>query len=295
MYDNSNSNSSRVNRTRLLIHKRRLRRLGDAALELLWPTRCAGCERLGVLLCDSCADALPRIDQALACPRCGAPAGPVVCTECAPAYERRTFTFAQARCALELSELVRRIILAYKDGGERRLAPVLACILGSALSLEWRRWADALTWVPADSQALRRRGFDHMELIAHELAAQTGLRAIPTLVKQVRADQRSLGRAQRRENTGSVFAVRQPFAQPRGQPPGQQLRRQRCQRPAGTPAQVPGQPLAPAPPGSTAHLPPRIILIDDVFTTGATLDAATRALLAAGAGEVRVATIARVW
>ncbi|MDR2106750.1 MAG: double zinc ribbon domain-containing protein [Coriobacteriales bacterium] len=267
MYDNSNitstSNGNRASRARMLIHRRRLRRLGDAALELLWPTRCAGCERLGMLLCNSCADALPRIDQKLACPRCGAPAGHIVCTECAPAHERRTFAFTQAHCALELSELTRRIILAYKDGGERRLAPVLARILGSAVSLEWRRWANVLTWVPADPQALRRRGFDHMEHIAHELAAQIGLRAIPTLVKRARADQRSLGRAQRRENTGSLFAIRQP-------PP-------------------------PPPPGSTARLPARVILIDDVFTTGATLDAATRALLASGAGEVRAATIARVW
>lgn len=38
-----------------------------------------------------------------------------------------------------------------------------------------------------------------------------------------------------------------------------------------------------------------ILLVDDVFTTGATVDAASRALVAAGANEVRVATLARVW
>jgi ComF family protein len=247
------------NGTQRLLLIRRLARLADAALELFWPTRCAGCEQLGALLCERCADALPRIDQEFACPRCGAPAGRLVCTECTPVYEQSSFAFEQARCAVEFTELTRRVIIAYKDGGERRLAPVLARLLAGAIPLEWRRWADALTWVPADLRALRRRGFDHMELIARALSEQTGLRATATLVKQARADQRGLGRRQRRQNAGRVFAA----------------------------AQTP-----PSPPCSQAT---RLILIDDVFTTGATLDAATRALRTAGIREIRVATIARVW
>jgi ComF family protein len=245
----------------------RLRRLGslalELALELVWPTRCAGCERLGTLLCDRCADALPRIEQASACPRCGAPAGRLVCTECTPVYEATAFSFSQACCTLEFSELTRRVILAYKDGGERRLAQPLARLIAEALPFEWRRWADALTWVPADSEALRRRGFDHMELIACALAARVGLRAQPTLVKLPRADQRGLGRAQRKDNARVVFRA--------------------CQR------QTPQDSHAPN------RIPSRVLLIDDVFTTGATLDAATRVLLSSGAREVRVATIARVW
>jgi ComF family protein len=238
---------------------RRLGWLADAALELLWPTRCAGCEQLGALLCERCTDALSRIDQDFACPRCGAPAGRLVCTECTPVYEQSVFTFSQARCAVEFSEITRRIIIAYKDGGERRLASLLARLLADVIPAEWRRWADALTWVPADSQALRRRGFDHMELIARALAAQTGLRVLPTLMKQARADQRGLGRSQRKTNTGRIFSVGHLEALL----PGLQIR----------------------------HL----ILIDDVFTTGATLDAASRALRAAKIQEIRVATVARVW
>ncbi|MDR2587237.1 MAG: ComF family protein [Coriobacteriales bacterium] len=244
-----------------------LQRLGPLALEFVWPTRCAGCERLGALLCDECSDALPRIDQASACPRCGAPAGRLVCTECTPAYEKTAFSFTHACCALEFSELTRRVILAYKDGGERRLAPLLARLIAEAVPLEWRRWADALTWIPADPQALRRRGFDHMELIAQALAARLGLHAQPTLIKRARADQRRLGRAQRGNNARALFQVRQQ--------------------------QAPQEDL---PPHHSPHrLPSRLLLIDDVFTTGATLESATRTLLSSGAREVRVAAIARVW
>lgn len=62
--------------------RRAVRELGEGAAELLWPTRCAGCDAPGVLLCDACRARLPLIDQAHACPRCGAPFGRLVCTEC---------------------------------------------------------------------------------------------------------------------------------------------------------------------------------------------------------------------
>jgi predicted amidophosphoribosyltransferase len=169
---------------------------------------------------------------------------------------------------VEFSALAKRLIVAYKDKGDRRLAPVLALILTHAIPLEWRRWADALTWVPADAHALRRRGFDHMAYIAHAVAERTGLRAVPTLSKQARADQRGLSRVQRGDNMAEVFSVREASQE-------------------GFSVSVPTRgPLE------------RLILLDDVFTTGATLDAASRVLLRSrsrGIREVRVATIGRVW
>jgi predicted amidophosphoribosyltransferase len=275
--------------------KRDLRGFANACLELVWPTRCAGCERLGTLLCDRCMDALPYIDQEYACPRCGAPAGRLVCTECTPIYEKKTFAFSQARCALEFSELTRRIIVAYKDGGERRLAPLLSHILASAIPPEWRRWLDAFTWIPVDQTTLNRRGFDHMELIARALAEQTGLSAAPILVKRARNDQRRLNRAQRRENMAASFSVVVP---PSAMVPPSAIRtmssagRRHYISPRTAPCTAP---QATPPSASLAPRLRNLILIDDVFTTGATLDAASRVLLTSGVREIRVATIARVW
>jgi predicted amidophosphoribosyltransferase len=107
-----------------------------------------------------------------------------------------------------------------------------------------------------------------MALLAFALAEYIGLPAVSLLVKQARADQRGLSRAQRVGNMSEVFSVREP--------------QWRTPKAAAFP---------------TLRLE-RLILIDDVFTTGATLDAAARALLRSktlGTQEIRVATVGRVW
>lgn len=56
--------------------------VGDVMAETLWPTRCAVCDMPGQLLCEACARRLTAIDACLACPTCGAPFGRIQCTEC---------------------------------------------------------------------------------------------------------------------------------------------------------------------------------------------------------------------
>ncbi|MCL1847783.1 MAG: double zinc ribbon domain-containing protein [Coriobacteriia bacterium] len=241
--------------------KRGLRQLAEGLLELVWPTRCVGCEKHGTLLCGSCQEELSCIDQTLACPRCGAPLGRLVCTECTTVYEDqpKDLPFTQARCAWEFNRLSRRIITFYKDRGEQRLATLLAATLAGVIPLEWRLWADLVTWIPADAEAIKRRGFDHVAMIAVPFAQKCGLRINPLLMKRPHEDQRRLGREGRKRNMRAAFSLKE---------------------------------------GVESRLPAtmrNIILVDDVFTTGATLSAATEVLLAAGAKEVRVVTVCRVW
>jgi ComF family protein len=206
----------------------------DAALELVWPTRCAGCERPGELLCPECAAALEAIEQEHACPACGAPFGFKVCTECYSSQGKESFAFSQAICAISLEELSGRIIVLYKDDNERRLSEALAKILCSALPPSWLEWAHVISWIPTDKRTYRRRGFDHMELLAAAVAGTTGLPHRQFLNKQKSHDQRSLNRKERKINLSKSFSLNKE---------------------AGAP-------------------PPHILLLDDVFTTGSTLDAA---------------------
>lgn len=292
--------------------------LATSILETISPTRCVVCDMPGSVLCEGCVSSLPFINLALACPRCGAPFGRTLCTECpmpgsesALLHPEEAFPFTQARAALSFEDGARRIISTYKDGDELRLDAVIASLLcaairgrtmgadiprppaviwgkaapsavtsseaerpavisseaersreiSSSLPLQdWTQWADALVYVPASPEALLRRGFDHMERVAEIVARRTGMALVHALVSCKGArDQRELGRGERLANRSGSFSL-----------------------------------IAGAMTEADA-LPRRIILIDDVFTTGATLSAATHVLLDGGAHEIRTVTCCRVW
>ena len=64
--------------------KRIVRFAGEVVAETLWPTRCALCDVPGKVLCDRCAARLPFVDWWKACPRCGSAFGRVQCDRCNP-------------------------------------------------------------------------------------------------------------------------------------------------------------------------------------------------------------------
>ncbi len=219
----------------------------EALLEALYPTRCAGCDLPGRLVCAECRDTLPLIDQRRACPRCGAPEGARWCGEC----PEDPFAFAAMRCAGVFEPPLSRMVALHKDADEQRLAGTFAGMLACAVG-EWRGWADAVVAVPARRSAVARRGYDHGSAIAACLAVRLGVPAIDALTARPVRDQRLLTRDRRRANVRGSLAA------------------------------VPG-----------VSLPARLLLVDDVMTTGATLDAAAAALLSAGATEVRALAVAR--
>lgn len=241
-----------------------LRAIGHAAFdvvaETLWPTRCAVCDSTGALLCDVCATSLPYIDVWRSCPRCGAPWGRTQCTECNPvmlsASKRSEFPLEQLASALVFDEASRRIITAYKDQGERRLAKVMGPMMARYVPPSWVSdpQATAITFVPATAAARRRRGFDHAEELADSVSEKLGLACMSLLMQPRSADQRQLSRTQRQLNMRRRLSV------------------------------IPG-----------ATVPKRVIVVDDVCTTGATLYAAADALRDQGCKTVFGLTFARVW
>ena len=243
-----------------LIAKEIMHQAAECAAEILWPTRCALCDRPGSVLCPQCESSLHFIDTWQACPRCGAPFGRAVCTECNPVALKRmardSLPFVGCVSATEFNDESGRIVRTYKDQGERRLAADMARIIARMIPPEWP--IDAVTFVPASIEAIRRRDFDHGLLLAEHLAKQLGRPLLHTLESPRTKDQRELSRKERSRNLAGSFRVKP------------------CAR-------------------ETVLLAPKLLLVDDVFTTGATLCSATDALLQTGFEEVRCASFARVY
>ena len=182
-----------------------------AVAETLWPTRCAICDEPGELLCERCKSELPFIDLWRACPICGAPWGHTQCTECNPvmlaATGRKDVAFSSLVSPFELTESTRRIAVVYKDGGEQRLATEMARYMARYLSPEIASEVTGVTFVPASRKARARRGFDHAELLAQEVALVIERPVIPLLSPPRAHDQRALSRRARMGNMAHAVSA----------------------------------------------------------------------------------------
>jgi ComF family protein len=244
--------------------------------QLLWPARCAACDDYvpdAALFCPRCAPSVSP--PAGACPGCALPLGDARspgdgerCHVC----RRTPFAFAGALAACEYGAALADAIVRMKHGGRRdlarRLARLLVDPLARAIDQSGFTGQDALVPVPLHPRKLRRRGFNQAlelarvarALLVRRRGPPRSGRALPALERQLLRrvrDTRELGhmgRAARRDEVAGAFTVADP-------------------------ARVPGR---------------RVLLVDDVFTTGATLNECARVLRAAGARQVRVVTLARV-
>jgi len=228
---------------------------------LLFPSVCLLCRGSLPLplegpLCRGCLDRLPRIQEPF-CPRCGVPyAEGVEPGLCGPCRIRPRY-FRRARAESPYLDDVRLCLHALKYGGRRRIASVLGRRAGrSWVASGELHGASAVVPVPLSRGRKRERGFNQAELVARAVAREAGLPLRARVLKKTkeRPPQAGLSAAARRTNVASAYRARLPRS----------LR------------------------GRT------LLLVDDVLTTGATAEAAARALLAAGAGAVDVLTLARV-
>lgn len=181
----------------------------------LSPIVCMSCHKRGNFICENCYTRLPFISPSLACRNCASPYGWLSCTACDEPWE-----LTQTSSVLELSPLVRRMITDFKDRGELRLAVVIAALMSSYVmqlldkdGASARAHAflhpDCVCFVPATASAYRRRGFDHMELVAKNFCAYTRLPFADIALRPQAADQRKLSRTARLANlSGSISILR---------------------------------------------------------------------------------------
>ena len=166
--------------------------------------------------------------------------------------------YQRARAAVRYDDVARTLVHALKYGDRLDLAPTMGRWMARA-GQRAAREADALVPVPLHWRRLWARRFNQSALLAEMIAGTAG--GVPVRY------QRSSASRRRRSRSGS-----------RSRPRAQNVQGAFRVPPDGK-AEVAGR---------------RLILVDDVLTSGATLDACARALLRAGAAQVDVLVFARV-
>ena len=152
-------------------------------------------------------------------------------------------------------EKVRDAMLRFKFGGVSAYAKTFGKMIADCVRENLDGQYDLISWVPLSAKRLKKRGYDQAKLLAEAAALTLGDTAVKTLEKfvDVPAQSGTGGAAQRRANISGAYRAAD------------------AERIAGK----------------------RILLIDDIVTTGSTLSECARILRGAGAEKVVCATLAR--
>src|SRR6266849_2037443 len=241
-----------------------LAEIGDAVVSVFFPSGCRICDGLltsasRVPLCEECLSSFARV-LGILCEVCGRPL-PGLNREpeqplLCPACQDKTYAFARARSFALYENAVVRAILLLKFEQIGPLGAWFADRLAEIVSAEGAAMAaDVVVPVPLHREREHERGYNQAALLSRPLAKRLGLphKAVLLMRTRARPDKQVLSLEERWESVRGAFATR----------PGSQV----------------------------DNL--RVLLVDDVLTTGATLDACARALREAGAKSVMGLTVAR--
>jgi competence protein ComFC len=227
----------------------------------LMPDTCLHCKKdLGFAyekpLCKTCQEKLRKMPD-LQCKRCGVVLdyGGSHCHRCI-GYKASKYKCSIIRSALVFGPEIRSVIHHFKYRQKTKLSAYLGGFLINAFNrYQELSGCDLILPVALSLKKLKMRGFNQAGMLALELSKIMGIKVFPDVLirKSYRKPQAELTRAERLENVKDAFAVTRPEI-------------------------VKGK---------------NILLIDDVSTTGSTLEACAIALKSARAKKVKALTIAR--
>jgi ComF family protein len=238
--------------------KRAAGRFANAVLSVVYPPTCIGCGGATGephTLCARCWSEIAFIERPF-CERLGTPfAVDLGMPRLSPAAIAEPPVFERARAVARYDEVARKLVHRLKYGDRLELARALGAMMARSGA---ELLAEAELIVPLHRWRLWWRRFNQAMALAAAVAKRSGRPCDPFVLARVKATKSQVGlsKAQRGENLQGAFRV----------PPEMKPRLQ-------------GK---------------RVLLVDDVLTTGATANAASRALLRGGARAVDVLAFARV-
>lgn len=233
----------------------------EKIIDFILPRRCLKCGRIlpePGYLCEDCSEAINFIGSDC-CRKCGHPLYEENADSrklCAGCLSRRRSFYRLARSAVVYDENSKNLILGFKFLDKTENADLLAAMLKVAGKDIFAAGADVLVPVPLHYTRLIKRRYNQSSLLAQKLGKMVGLPVDAfSLVKHKRTrPQTEFSGRERVVNVKNAFSVKYP-------------------------ERIKGK---------------RIVLIDDVMTTGSTLKESARALRKAGAKSIDVLTVARV-
>lgn len=217
----------------------------DQLLQIIAPHHCYGCDKLGQTLCENCKYDIVS-DLFSGCIECRQPTNANgICRRCKTEYDK-------AWVVGERNEILKNLLDGYKFQRQRQTYKILAKLLDETLPVFPA--ATVVVPIPTISGHIRQRGYDHMRLVAKELARLRKLTYSELLVHKTNTKQLGSSRRDRIAHAKVAYAV----------------------KPRETPS------------GATPY-----VLVDDVYTTGSTLQYAARTLREGGAEVIWAAVVAR--
>lgn len=241
-----------------------MKELVHAILDLVFPRHCAGCnvpadESFPGYLCPTCRAELLVIESPL-CGQCGAPlSSSAVQADSARCGRclRREFAFDRARSLYlyDSRNIIKHLLMMMKYSGYRALAVEFGALMGEQIgSLLGPSAWDILVPVPLHPRRQRQRGFNQSEVMAKAIGKSLTLPVVNGLRRVRNTKPQHGGRSTRQRNVSGAFALNNSV-------------------------NVKGK---------------SVLLIDDVLTTGATINACAAILKRQDAAVVDVLTLARV-
>jgi len=226
--------------------------------DLLYPRRCKACgeamEGEGRFFCGSCLEDVTLINGPM-CSICGRPfTGGAGADHPCHVCMGSPPKFDAARAVSEYAGVVGEAVRLHKYGRIRALKGYMGGLAADG-ALRWFPGAGVVVPVPLHKKRLKERGFNQALFLAEAVAGRAGMRlSLDALVRtRYTRPQVDLDHSERKKNVRGAFAVARP-------------------------SEFSGL---------------RVLLVDDVYTTGATVNECAKVLKSAGAREVLVLTVAR--
>ncbi|MBN2240016.1 MAG: ComF family protein [Dehalococcoidales bacterium] len=227
-----------------------VKKLGELALNILFPQRCIACGKEGSFICSTCSYNIPLVTPPV-CPLCGRPhSSGLLCPSCITWNSE----IDGIRSPFRFDGVIRQSVYQLKYRNLRAIAPFLAqymydCLQRNAIP------GDVLVPVPLHKQRYRERGYNQSNLLAKETGKLSGLPVVTDVLVKHRntaPQARTSSVSERQKNISNAFSCTEESLSGRN-----------------------------------------VILIDDVATSGATLDACAAVLKEAGVSSVWGLTLAR--